>query len=310
MANLKDLSKKESLLSSGHRLCAGCGHSIVVRQLSLATETPIVVGNATGCMEVATTIFPYTAWKCSFIHCAFENVAATISGVETAYRALKKQGKLDEEFRFIAIGGDGGTYDIGFQSLSGMCERGHRMVYVCVDNEAYMNTGIQRSSATPMGASTTTTPAGTVIPGKAQHRKDLTTIMAAHNIPYVAQASLSHWSDLVAKTQRALEADGPAFINVLSPCPRGWVFKSSDTVRMARLAVETYFWPLYEVVNGEWKITHTPREKRPLTEWLSEQRRFAHLLSGGQDQIVEELQADVDRKWDALVARANGNGKG
>ena len=197
MASIKELSKQPERLSGGHRLCAGCGASIAVRMIFMATKDPVVVGAATGCLEVATTIFPYTAWKVPFIHNAFENVAATMSGVETAYRALKKKGKIKKEIKFVAFGGDGGTYDIGLQSLSGMLERGHNVLYVCYNNEAYMNTGIQRSSATPCGASTTTAPAGKVIPGKPQMRKDLTAIIAAHNIPYAAQATISHWNDLI-----------------------------------------------------------------------------------------------------------------
>ncbi|MEW6227397.1 MAG: thiamine pyrophosphate-dependent enzyme, partial [Bacillota bacterium] len=193
MANLKDLTKKDELLCGGHRACAGCAAPIAVRQVLKAVDTDVVVGCATGCLEVTTTIYPFTSWKVPFIHSAFENSAATISGAEAAYRALKKKGKMTRDIQFIAFGGDGGTYDIGFQSLSGAMERGHDMVYICYDNEAYMNTGIQRSSATPKGASTTTSPAGRVMPGKTQFRKDLTAIMAAHNIPYAAQAVPSHW---------------------------------------------------------------------------------------------------------------------
>jgi pyruvate ferredoxin oxidoreductase beta subunit len=186
---LKELSKKEELLTGGHRLCAGCGAPIIIRQVLMAAEVPVVAANATGCLEVSTTIYPYTAWRIPWIHTAFENAAATISGVESMYRALKKKGKIDRKIKFIAFGGDGGTYDIGFQSLSGAMERGHDIVYICYDNGAYMNTGIQRSSATPLGANTTTSPAGRVIPGKVQPRKNLTKIMAAHGIPYVAHAT-------------------------------------------------------------------------------------------------------------------------
>ncbi len=233
MPSLKELSRQPEIVTGGHRLCAGCGAPIVVRQALKALKHPVVVANATGCLEVATAIYPYTAWRCSWIHSAFENAAATMSGVEAAYRSLKRQGKIKDEIRFIAFGGDGGTFDIGFQSLSGAMERGHRMVYLCYDNEAYMNTGIQRSSATPMGAETTTTPAGQVIPGKVQHRKDLTAIMAAHDIPYVAQVSPSHWNDLVTKLEKAFEADGPAFINAIAPCPRGWRHDGSLTKQEA-----------------------------------------------------------------------------
>ncbi|HID96051.1 MAG TPA: pyruvate ferredoxin oxidoreductase [Candidatus Latescibacteria bacterium] len=306
MPTLKELSRKPELFSPGHRLCAGCGASIVVRQILLATDTPVVVGSATGCLEVATTIFPHTAWRCSFIHCAFENVAATISGVESAYRVLKRRGRIQKDFRFIAFGGDGGTYDIGLQALSGVCERGHRMLYICYDNQAYMNTGIQRSGATPCGAWTTTSPVGKASAGKRQRRKDLTAIIIAHNIPYVAQASPSRWNDLVTKTQKALQADGPSFINVLSPCPRGWRYESSETIRLAQLAVDTCFWPLYEVNHGKWRLTYRPKEKMPVAEWLKEQGRFKHLFREENKWVIEQLQADVDRQWETLLARCEG----
>lgn len=269
----------------------------------MATEDPVIVGCATGCLEVSTTIYPYTAWNTPYIHNAFENVAATISGVETAYRAFRKQGKIDKEIKFVAFGGDGGTYDIGFQSLSGAFERGHKMVYVCYDNQAYMNTGIQRSSATPLGASTTTSPAGSQSIGKGEYRKDLTACMAAHNIAYVGQASPSNWRDLTQKAEKALNAEGPAFLNILSPCPRGWRYPSEKSIAMARLAVETNFWPLYEVDHGKWKLTHRPREKKPLVEWLKPQGRFRHLFKPGNEEILEQIQAKVDSDWETLLKR-------
>lgn len=304
MANLRELTKKEELLCGGHRACAGCAAPIAVRQALKAVDTSVVVGCATGCLEVTTTIYPFTSWRVPFIHSAFENSAATISGVEAAYRALKKRGKITREIQFIAFGGDGGTYDIGFQSLSGAMERGHDMVYICYDNEAYMNTGIQRSSATPKGASTTTSPAGKVIPGKVQFRKDLTAVMAAHNIPYVAQAVPSHWNDFITKVQKALAVKGPAFINVLAPCRLGWQFDPAETIDIMRGAVETCFWPLYEVEDGVWRVTHKPREKKPVRGWLEKQGRFRHLFRPENEHIIEEIQADIDRNWEALLARA------
>ncbi len=304
MATLRELTALPEALSPGHRLCAGCGASIIVRQvLKAAGNTPVVVACATGCLEVTTTIYPYTAWRCSFIHNAFENVAATIGGVETAYRVLKKKGKIKEDIKFIAFGGDGGTFDIGFQSLSGTMERGHNILYVCYDNEAYMNTGIQRSSATPKGASTTTSPAGKVVPGKPEHRKDLTAIMAAHNIPYVAQASPSHWRDLIRKAENGLSVDGPAFLNVLSPCPRGWPSETDKTIEIARLAVETNYWPLFEVEDGKWRLTYKPRKKVPLEDWLRMQGRFRHLFKPENAAVLEELKAFVDAQWRALLER-------
>ena len=200
--NLKEVvAKKPSRFTECHRMCAGCGAPPVARMIlrALKEEDHAVISNATGCMEVSTFIYPYTAWTDSYIHTAFECAAATLSGAEAAYNAMKKQGKLpeDEHTKFIAFGGDGGTYDIGIQSLSGAMERGHDMLYVCYDNGAYMNTGIQRSSATPKFADTTTSPAGKVIPGKMQSRKDLTQIMAGHHLPYVAQSiAVNNFKDL------------------------------------------------------------------------------------------------------------------
>jgi len=306
VATLKELSTRPERLSGGHRLCAGCGASIVVRQVLSAIENPVVVGCATGCLEVATTIYPYTAWETPFIHNAFENSAATISGVEAAYRSLKRQGKIkgDKEVKFVAFGGDGGTYDIGFQSLSGAMERGHNMVYVCYDNGAYMNTGIQRSSATPRGAETTTSPVGSVIPGKTVNRKDLTAIMAAHDIAYVAQASPHRWNDLVSKSEKAFNIDGPAFLNILAPCPRGWRVPAEDTIDISKLATETCYWPLFEVEHGKWKVSYKPRDKRPVSEWLFKQGRFRHLQRPENAALVEEIQKYVDRKWEELLKRA------
>ena len=302
MANIKELSKLPERLGPGHRLCSGCGASIAVRQILMgAGETPVVAGAATGCLEVATTIYPFTAWNIPFIHNAFENAAATMSGVETAYRALKKQGKIKKDIKFIAFGGDGGTYDIGLQSLSGALERGHNFVYVCYDNGAYMNTGIQRSSATPTGASTTTAPAGKESYGKQQERKDLTAIVAAHKIPYVAQGSISHWNDLVTKSKKAFEVEGPAFINVLSLCHRGWRYPQENGLAVAKTAVDTCFWPLYEITNGkEYKINYKPKEKKPITEWLKLQGRFKHLFKPGNEEVLSAIQENVDKEWEFL----------
>ncbi|MFC1666556.1 thiamine pyrophosphate-dependent enzyme [Candidatus Omnitrophota bacterium] len=300
MASIKELAKQPERLSGGHRLCAGCGASIIVRQVLMGTKDPVVVGASTGCLEVATTIYPYTAWKTPFIHNAFENVAATISGVETAYRALKKKGKIKKDIKFVAFGGDGGTYDIGIQALSGALERGHNFVYVCYNNEAYMNTGIQRSGATPKGASTTTAPAGKVSHGKAQFRKDLTAIVAAHRIPYVAQASASSWNDLVTKAEKAFKVDGPAFLNVIAMCHRGWRFPQEDTISISKLAVETGFWPLIEVENGEWKFTYKPKQRKPVVEFLKPQGRFKHLFKEENKHILDEIQKDIDENWARL----------
>lgn len=307
MPSLKELSKKKELLSGGQRLCAGCGASIIVRQILMAADDPLVISCATGCLEVATTIYPFTAWRTPFIHCAFENSASTMSGVEAAYRSLKRQGKIDKTIKFIAFGGDGGTYDIGLQALSGAMERGHNFLYVCYDNQAYMNTGIQRSSATPEGAATTTSPVGKAIPeGKERPRKDLTRIMVAHDSPYVAQANPAYYNDLIKKVQKALNTEGPTFLNILSPCPRGWRHDSSQSIEIAKLAVSTGVWPLYEVENGNYRITYRPKKRRPFREWLESQGRFKHLLSEQNKEVVERLEKEVEEKEKKLLALAGG----
>jgi pyruvate ferredoxin oxidoreductase beta subunit len=298
----KELSKRPERLAPGHRLCAGCGASIIVRQMLAAIDDPVVIANATGCLEVATTIYPYTAWRVPWIHNAFENAASTISGVEAAYRSMVRQGKIpDQNVKFLAFGGDGGTYDIGIQALSGAVERGHQFLYVCYDNGAYMNTGIQRSSATPYGASTTTSPAGKVIPGKQQHRKDLTAIMAAHDIPYVAQAAPSQWRDLMQKTRKAVDCGGSAFMNVLSSCNRGWRHGTDETIEITQLALDTCYWPLFEVEDGEWHLSYKPKEKLPVEEWLKRQGRFRHLFRPENRHMIDKLQAETDRRWERLL---------
>ncbi|WP_333652423.1 thiamine pyrophosphate-dependent enzyme [Dissulfurispira sp.] len=299
--SLKELSKKEVLLTAGHRMCSGCGAPLVVKMVLLASDYPVVATSSTGCLEVSTCISDYTAWKIPWMHNAFENSAATLSGIETMYRSLKKQGRIDKEIKFISFSGDGGTYDIGFQSLSGAMERGHDMLYICYDNGAYMNTGIQRSSATPLGADTTTCPAGSVVPGKPQERKDLTKIMAAHGIPYVAQASPSHWSDLMKKVRKALEIKGPKFMNIIAPCNRGWRSMSNDAILLSRLAVETCWWPLYEIENGVTRVNVKPKEKKPLVDFLKPQGRFKHLFAPENEWLLKRAQEDVDKYWERLL---------
>ena len=304
--SLKKLSDMPELLSGGHAACPGCAGPVIIRQALLAAqqdELRVVVSIATGCMEVSTTIYPNTAWRVPLVHSAFENSAATISGAEAAYRSLKRQGKYDKEVVFIAFGGDGGTYDIGLQSLSGALERGHNFTYICYDNEAYMNTGIQRSGATPKGAFTTTAPAGKVEPGKREVKKDLTAIVAAHGIPYCAQASPHRARDLMGKVQKAVATDGPCFINIISPCPRGWRYEPADTIQIAKLAAETCVWPLFEIENGKLTVNYKPREKKPVRDWLKSQGRFRHLFAPKNEYLIEEIQEDLDAKWEALLAR-------
>ncbi|MBI5116429.1 pyruvate ferredoxin oxidoreductase [Candidatus Poribacteria bacterium] len=308
MTSVKELSKRKDIFCAGHRACSGCAPAITMRQVTLAADTNLVAGLSTGCMEVVSSIYPYTAWRSSFIHNAFENVAATISGVEAAYRVLKRKGKLSANYKFIAFGGDGGTYDIGLQSLSGAMERGHQMLYLCYDNQGYMNTGIQRSSSTPFGAATSTTPAGVKIPGKQQFQKDLTEIMVAHNLAYVAQASIGYYRDLNKKVEKALAAPGPSFINVLSCCHRGWRIDPADSLKYSKLGVDTCLWPLYEVEDGVYKLSMKPREKLPLEEWLKGQGRFNHLFKPENADMLKKFQEYVDKKWERLLWKC-GEGK-
>jgi pyruvate ferredoxin oxidoreductase beta subunit len=302
MAKLKDLAKMEDRLVAGHGMCLGCGIPLLFKVVLRATEDPLIIANATGCMEVCTTIFPRTSWNTTWLHSAFENAASTIAGVESMYKSLKRQGKIPEDrtIKFLGVGGDGGTYDIGLQALSGAMERGHNIVYLCYDNNAYANTGGQRSSATPFGASATTSPAGTKSPGKLQWRKDLTKILAAHNIPYAAQASPTRWQDLYNKAKKAFETEGPAFLNVLCLCPTEWKYEESMGIELAKTAVDTCVWPLYEVENGRYKINYKPREKKPVLEWIKPQGRFRHLFKEENAWVLEEFQKRVDEEWEEL----------
>jgi pyruvate ferredoxin oxidoreductase beta subunit len=301
MPTLQAMAQKEGAFSGGHRLCAGCPVPIITKMLTRVTDYEIVVGSATGCLEVASSIFHYSAWKVPWMHTAFENVAASVSGMEAMYQVLKKKGKTDKKIKFIAMGGDGGTYDIGFQSLSAAMERGHDLLYICYDNGAYMNTGIQRSGATPLGAATTTTPVGEVIAGKQQPRKDIAKIMVAHHLDYVAQASIHNPIDLSNKLKKGIELDGPAFLNVLSPCIPGWRINADMAVEVARGGVETCFWPLYEVENGQYKVNYKPKEKQPLKDWLLSQGRFKHLKNPKFSDLIDQSQADVDKQWAWLL---------
>ncbi len=301
MSKIKEIAKKEPRLKPGHRLCPGCGASVAVNLALSVVDNPVVITCATGCLEVSTTPFPYTAWADPYIHSAFENSAATISGIETAYRALKKQGKINKDIKFLALGGDGGTYDIGFQALSGAVERGHDFVYICYDNGAYMNTGIQRSSATPLGAATTTAPPGSKSYGKVQWRKDITMIMAAHNIEYAAQTSLAYWKDYTKKIEKAFAVKGPAFINVLSPCPRGWRSKDEDSISLTKEAVTSYYWPVYEIENGKVKVNIKPSKPTDVADWMKKQGRFKHLFKPENKKIIDLVRSKVKEHWEHLL---------
>ena len=304
--NFKETMNKPERLAPGHRMCAGCGGTIAVRNVlrGLHEGDKAVIGNATGCLEVSTFTYPYVSWEDSYIHNAFENAGSTLSGVEAAYKALKKRGKIpaDETFKFITFGGDGGTYDIGFQSLSGAMERNHDLVYVCYDNGAYMNTGIQRSSATPMYADTTTTPVGSQSDGKMQNRKDLASIIANHDIPYVAQSTfIGTMKDLYEKSEKAIYTPGAAFLNIMSPCPRGWRYDTPDLMKICKLAVETCYWPLFEVVEGKWILNYEPKKKLPIEDFLRPQGRFKHLFKPENENLLVQYQEEVDRRWENLL---------
>ncbi len=309
MSRLKRIAMNTAVqpLGGGHALCQGCGAPAIVRIVLNSIDTPVVVVNATGCLEVATSRYPITAWNVPWMHTAFENTSAVASGVEAAYKALKRRGTLpggDKEITIVAFGGDGGTYDIGIQALSGALERGHRFIYVCYDNGAYMNTGIQRSGATPYGADTTTSPIGSESLGKMQQRKDLTAIAAAHHIPYVAQSSGGRWQDLSAKVEKAAKANGPAFLNVMSDCPLGWGHESRVGPEVMKAAQDSLFWPLFEVVDGEYKLTYRPNPKKvmPVADFLKMQKRFAHLFKPGNEAYLEAIQAQVENEWARLLA--------
>jgi len=296
MVTLKELPTQE-LFGPGHRMCTGCGPAVTTRITMKALQKPAIVVNATGCLEVASTIYPETAWKVPWVHTLFENIAAVASGIEAS---LQKDGKADD-VDVIAFGGDGGTFDIGIQALSGALERRHDFTYICYDNEAYMNTGIQRSGATPYGASTTTTPAGSKIPGKIGSKKDLIGICVAHGIEYAATASLAFWNDYITKVRRATAVKGPAVLHVIAPCPLGWRFDPSETVRLAKLAVQTRYFPLYEVENGTHRLSMKVPKPVPLEEFLKPQGRYRHLFSPKFEYALEELKRQVDSNWNRIT---------
>jgi len=296
MVTLKELSTQE-LFGPGHRMCTGCGPAAMARITMKALQKPAIVVNATGCLEVASTIYPDTAWKVPWVHTLFENTAAVASGIEAS---LRKEGKADA-VDIVAFGGDGGTFDIGLQALSGALERKHDFTYICYDNEAYMNTGIQRSGATPYGAATTTTPAGSKIPGKTDAKKDLIGICVAHGVEFAATASIAFWNDYITKVRRATAVKGPAVIHVLAPCPLGWRFETSQTIKLAKLAVQTRYFPLYEVENGNYKLSMKIPKPTPLEEFLKPQGRFRHLFAPQFAKDLEELTRQVESNWNRVA---------
>jgi pyruvate ferredoxin oxidoreductase beta subunit len=296
MVTLKELSTQE-LFGPGHRMCTGCGPAAMARITMKALQKPAIVVNATGCLEVASSIYPDTAWKVPWVHTLFENTAAVASGIEAS---LRKEGKADA-VDIVAFGGDGGTFDIGIQALSGALERKHDFTYICYDNEAYMNTGIQRSGATPYGAATTTTPAGSKIAGKMDAKKDLIGVCVAHGVEFAATASVAFWNDYITKVRRAAAVKGPAVIHVLAPCPLGWRFDTSQTIKLAKLAVQTRYFPLYEVEKGNYKLSMKVPNPTPLEEFLKPQGRFRHLFAPEFAKNLEELKRQVESNWNRVA---------
>jgi pyruvate ferredoxin oxidoreductase beta subunit len=288
--------RRTNSLNSGHRACQGCGEALGARYAidaaMQATNNRLIAVNATGCLEVFSTPYPQTSWQVPWIHSLFGNAAAVASGVAAAQRALGNTG-----VRVIAQGGDGGTTDIGFGCLSGMFERNDDVLYICYDNEAYMNTGVQRSSATPPAARTATTPAVGHFPGNVFGTgKNVPQIAMAHRIPYVATASVANLRDLERKVKYAMSIDGARYIHILVPCPLGWGSAPEHTIRIARLAVESGLFPLFEAHHGEITSATPIRHKVPVTDYLRLQKRFAHLFGNPPDEArIALIQMMADR---------------
>jgi len=307
----KDIAEKSDLFLAGHRACAGCGPATVFRLIMKATRGPTIVTEATGCMEVVSSIYPYTSWAVPWLHTAFETSASNASGIEAALKIMKKKCRLNHEHvDVIAFAGDGGTYDIGIQALSGAVERGHDFLFVLYDNEAYMNTGIQRSGGTPHGAATTTSPAGKAIPGKLRYKKPIAEIMVAHEMPYVATASPYYWKDLIQKVRKGLEVEGPAFLHVFAPCPRGWRSNAAKSIEYAKLAVETCVFPVWESINGQCQLSTpsklialAPQKKKAVADYLQGQGRFRHMFKPQNKKLLEEVQRITDKRWERLLKK-------
>ena len=289
MMNNAEVMREEQLFESGHRACHGCGMAIAVRHILKATGEKVIVVTPTGCLETFTSPYGYSPWRVPWIHHLFENGPAIATGVVAALAAQKR------EERVIAIGGDGSTFDIGFGSLSGMLERGDDVLYMCVDNGAYMNTGGQRSSASPLYSATSTDPAGKQSFGKLQRKKDLPTIIAAHGVPYVATASVAYLKDLEKKVKKAMGYHGPRYIQIDTTCPSVWGFPSDQTLEVARLGVASGLNPLFEMEDGKIIKVRKLKKKTPVEEYLKSQKRFRHMFSGtGAVEEIKAVQALAD----------------
>ena len=291
---------KEEYFAPGHRACVGCAEALAVRLACKALGQNVIIANATGCMEVVSTPLPWTSWGVPWIHTLFENTAAVASGIETGLKVMKRKGRGPaQDVVVVAMAGDGGTTDIGLQALSGALERGHRFLFICFDNEAYMNTGIQRSSSTPFGASTTTSPAGKESIGQVTWKKNMPAIVAAHDIPYVATACPSYPFDLMDKVAKGAAVNGPAYIHILSVCPTGWRSASGLGIEIGRLAVQTGIFPLYEIENGQYKLSVKVPKLKPVPEYLKLQGRFGHL----SEATIAEIQDRVDKEYAELMEK-------
>ncbi|MGD0352500.1 MAG: pyruvate synthase subunit PorB [Dehalococcoidia bacterium] len=297
------LTTTKEYFAPGHRACMGCGEALAVRLVCKALGRNVIIANATGCMEIVSSPLPYTSWEVPWIHTLFENTAAVASGIEAGIKVLSRKGKYTRKTKVVAMGGDGGTADIGLQALSGALERGHNFMYVCFDNEAYMNTGIQRSSATPFGASTTTSPAGKHSIGQTTWKKNMPAIAAAHDIPYVATACHSYPFDLMTKITKAMAVEGPSYIHVLSVCPTGWRLAPELTIRAGRLAVQTGIFPLYEIEKGEYTLNFDFPQLRPIEDYFKLQGRFRHLSK----ETIAQIQERVTAKYAKLKEKTTGN---
>ena len=291
---------RSNAITSGHRACQGCGEALGARYALDAalrtTDGQLVAVNATGCLEVFTTPYPETSWQLPWLHSLFGNAPAVATGVAAAFRV-----KGRKNVKVVAQGGDGGTTDIGFGCLSGMFERNDDFIYICYDNEAYMNTGIQRSSATPFGASTTTSPAGKMSIGQTTWKKNVPAIAAAHDIPYVATACPSYPFDLMKKVDKAAKAAGPAYLHILAVCPTGWRVPANTTINLGRLAVTTGIFPLYEIVAGKYKLNVDPPKLLPVDDYLKLQGRFRHM----SPQTMAAIQDRVTAEYARLKKRAS-----
>ncbi len=294
------LVTKRQSFAPGHRACSGCGEALAVKLVCKALDRNVIIVMATGCMEIVSSQLPYTSWEVPWIHTLFENAAIVATGVESGMKALTRKGASLPKTKVVAMGGDGATFDIGIGAISGAFEREHDFLYVCFDNEAYMNTGIQRSSATPFGASTTTQPTGKISFGQKTWKKNMPAIAVAHDIPYVATACSSYPFDLMDKVKKAVAIEGPSYIHILSVCPTGWRIPSDSTVRLGRLAVETGVFPLYEVENGKYTLNFDPPQLRPVEDYLKPQGRFRHLTP----ELIDEIQQRVGDEYAKLKEKA------